>query len=305
MEYSLLNRFRGAWLGSIIGQRLKKEEKDASVTATPELLSFEQTVQSQLEKQIALWEACQRSPNILAKSSLSAAFAQLELTSQSQFSEIALLILPVTLYYHDNWSYLASLIALHGKSLQKSAREMEKILVWCYVVRLALRGELTCHSLSERVVVGTRLKQNSIQWLETVRMSCLNGWNISRLIENLSETKQLEIALCLFCFLNNPEDFNLAIRQALFTETETTNITALSGFLSGAYNGITGISSTWRNLWQQENFYWQINDKTRYMIEKWLGINTPSNSKASYFVITAPKILQPRSNLTIISQQDY
>ena len=305
MDYSLLNRFRGAWLGSIIGQRLKKEK--ASATARSELLSFEQTVQLQLERQIALWEAIVRSPLTSASPRLPVEFLQLESTERSQFSEIALLILPLTLYYHDNWSYLASLIVLYSKSLQKSKLEIENILVWCYVVRLALRGELTSHSLSDRVVVGTRLKQKySIQWLETVAMSCLNGWNTEQLIENISETQQ-EISLSLFCFLNNPEDFNLTTRQALFRETQTTNVTALGGVLSGAYNGITGISLNWRNLWQHENFYRQINDKTRYMIEKWLGINTllKLNDRASYFVITAPKILQPRSNLNIISQQDY
>lgn len=274
MGYSLLNKFRGAWLGSVMGSQLATQHQAINI----------------------------KSNDFLAHET-------------RQFSEFALSILPLVLYHHDDWCNLSSLLTQkvrsrprphHVKSSSKSQAEIDNILVWSYTVRLALRGELASQGLSDRVMRGTRLEQAaSIEWLKQVEVSCLQGFSPIQLIEALSPLENWELPLSLFCFLNNAEDFALTIQQALSLEKQATKITALSAIFSGAYNGLTAIPINWRNWSKNQEFYQKIMAKTEDMINEWLGIDSSVDSKDKTLVITAPKILQPRSNLRIISQPEY
>ncbi|VEP14666.1 conserved hypothetical protein [Hyella patelloides LEGE 07179] len=309
MNYSLLSRFRGAWLGSLIGQQLANHNRLITIRE-------QKTSISELAKPKSFWRsrqsrgAARSTPEIL--SALQEQFNVLETLRWESIDSVSgqeyylLAIFPVIMYYHDDWCSLSSFINQNRYSLQQSQKEIDNILVWCYTVRLALRGELVCCGLTERVVVGIGLKQTaSIQWLKEVEMSCLNGLNSIQLAKKLSAMENGDLALSLFCVLQNPEDFFLTIQQALFWEKQTTMITALSGVLSGAYNGLTGIPVNWRNLSQNQDFYQQITTKTENMIAEWLGIELTVNRGTLSSVITSPRVLQPRSNLKIISQQEY
>jgi hypothetical protein len=277
MGYSLLDKFRGAWLGSLIVQKIANTSQKLLVSP------LNQQITSTLQDK----EARRNSP---------------ENTGQ-----LILDFLPTILYHHDDWSYLSAFLCQQAKMRGLSSPKIDNILVWSYVVRLALRDEIINRDLTNRVMRGTGLENTvSVYWLEQLEMSCLNGYNTTQLIEQLSFLQEnWEIPLSLFCFLNNSEDFYLTVQQALsLTELEN-QVTVLSAVLSGAYNGWTRIPVNWRNWLQNQDFYLPISHKINATIEDWLGRNSLSSTLALPLIVSSPKILQPRSNLKIISQYEY
>jgi hypothetical protein len=286
MGYSLLDKFRGAWLGSLIGQKIVKDRQKLPFSPSNQEIMFV----------LPDAEARRNSQENVGQK-----------YSQSQLSQLIMAFLPTILYYHDDWSYLSAFLCQQANLRPQSPSEIDNILVWSYVVRLALRGEVVNSGLTNRVVVGTGLQETaSVRWLEQVEMSCLNGCNTTQLIEQLSFLKESwEIPLSLFCFHNNPEDFYLTVQQALSLAELDNNITVLSAVLSGAYNGWTRIPVYWRNWLQNQDFYVPISNKINATIQEWLGRDFLSSTVALPLVISSPKVLQPRSNLKIISQHEY
>jgi hypothetical protein len=285
MGYCLFNKFRGAWLGSLMGQKLANYHQPLFLPWSNQTkASFEQEKDNLLD--------------ILGDN-----------TAQITSDKLILSLLPAILYYHDDWFTLSAVLTQKIDKLSQSRTEIDNILIWCYVVRLALRGEIVSHGLTNQVVIGTGLKQTpAIKWLKQVELSNVKGFSSIHLIENLSFMDRWEIPLSLFCFLNNLADFSLTIQQSLSIEKilkQKTNLTALTGVLSGAYNGWAGISIKWRIWLQNQDFYPQINFQIEKLIKEWLGGESLSNTQILSSVISSPKILQLRPDLKIISQQEY
>ena len=287
MSYSLLDRFRGAWLGAVIGQQLC-DDRDSPLFAdgrSPFKWSTKEIVS-------------------IIQEPKSVAFPDLyDFQGNYRASTIALWLLPVILYHHDDWFGLSNF--LRRRKEPQFLEEIDNVLVWCYTIRLALRGELFSSSLIERVALGTQGSQKaSIEWLKKVEMFGLKGFDSTQLLAQLWSMKNREIPLALFCFSNNPQDFWLTTTQALSLEGHAANVTALSATLSGAYNGITSIPVNWRISSQRDRFYEELMITTEEMIDEWVGSDSrDSNTVPS--VITAPKVLQSRSGLTAISQREY
>jgi hypothetical protein len=290
MGYSLLDKFRGAWLGSLIVQKIANNPQQLPFSpANPQITSILQDREDRYD-----------SPE------------------NENISQLILSSLPTILYHHDDWSYLSAFLRQQANTRKLSSLKIDNILIWSYAVRLALRDEIVnrdltgvltsglTSGLTNRVVMGTGIKETaSINWLEQVEIFCLNGCNSTQLIEQLSSIQDWEIPLSLFCFLNNSEDFYLTVQQALSLAELENNVTVLSAVLSGAYNGWTRIPVNWRNWLQNQNFYLPISQKINATIGDWSGKNSLSSTLALPLIVSSPKILQPRSNLKIISQHEY
>lgn len=309
MSYFLLNKFQGAFFGSLAISKLATQNQQLETAFDNEksfhqkqqwFLFLNQTVVSEMPNQEKLL-------NIWWKTVFdNFPITQENLADNNFCSIFSLSVLPVVLYYHDYWHYLAEFVTKRGKQLQKSQIEIDNVLVWCYAVRLALRGELASYNLTEGVVQGTKIQQDSvILWLKKLELFFLEGLSLEELLEDLCSIDHKEIALSLFCFLSNPQDFELTVRQALFLEQSFARASALSGVLSGAYNGLTGIPINWRNLYWHQSFDRQLIVQIEEMIDEWLGIDQGKNKRNTSSVITAPQILQPRPSLQVISQQEY
>jgi ADP-ribosylglycohydrolase len=279
MGYSLLDKFRGAWLGSLIVQKIANN---------PQKLPFSPSNQEIIS---ILQDRASRSNS----------------PENENTGQLILAFLPTILYHHDDWSYLSAFLRQQANIRGLSSPKIDLILVWSYAIRLALRGEIINRDLTNRVVMGTGLKKKaSVNWLEQVEMSCLNGCNSTQLIEQLSFLQEnWEIPLSLFCFLNNSEDFYLTVQQALSLAELENQITVLSAILSGAYNGWTRIPVNWRNWLQNQDFYRPISQKINATIKDWSGRNSLSSTLTLPLIVSSPKILQPRSNFKIISQHEY
>lgn len=295
MNYPLLDRFRGAWLGAIVGQTISDRRWQFPQTKQDRTFLVDSSQKFWFE-----WSIAEIKSMSLAQKLIDS-WGRSNVTLKS--STIALWLLPIILYHYDDWFSLSELLAPIRK--QQFTEESDLILVWCYTIRLALRGELLPKGLTHRVMLGTQLEPKaSIEWLKKVEVSCLRGSDSNRLIAELLPMKEREIPLALFCFLNNPQDFSLTTQQALSLERQAVNVTALSATLSGAYNGITGIAIEQRAE-QNRDFYGQMMKKTEDMIKEWWGIDSTKDFKSVPSVITAPKVLQSRSGLRTISQQEY
>lgn len=290
MSYSLLDRFRGAWLGAVIGQKCGGNKQ--------------QNHHNSLSNRQSWFEWSTKEIVSMIQEPRSVAFPEhRDFQCHYRASTLALWLLPIILYHHDDWLGLSNFLRLRKEP--QFLEEIDNILVWCYTIRLALRGELFSPGLSQRAILGTQLEQKaSLEWIEKVEMFCLQGFDSTQLIAQLWSMKNREIPLALFCFSNNPQNFGLTTQQALSLEGQAANVTALSATLSGAYNGITSIPVNWRVSLQSDRFYEEIMIKTEEMMKEWVGIDS-TNSSIVPSVITAPKVLQSRSGLTAISQQEY
>ena len=310
MNYSLLDKFRGAWLGSAIAQELIERDREP-IIGDNRVTEFSDRIKPQFwRSQGGITSPTQKEFSELIeiyRTKIVSSIKEEKPNVQPRSSEIILPVLPMLLYYHDYWWYLANFLTKLGKSFQKSQSEVENILVWCYLLRLALRGELAINDLTRRVVMGTGLQQQSATclWLKSIELSCLKGFSSMQLLKELSPTIDLEIPLSVFCFLNNSEDFYLTIAQALSLEKQVTSITTLSSILAGAYNGLRGIPINWHNLCRNREFYSQIIIETKETIEQWQGNDCSIGTEMVSSTINAPKMWQRRSNLKIISQQEY
>ena len=308
MSYILLNKFRGAFLGSLAHQNLKTLELDSQSSFYSHSLSEAIKPQWFLGLQQEIVSIMPRQEN-LVNAWFETVFELLltkNLLKTANCSVFVLLSLPIIIYYCDYWLYLTEYIEQKGQKFAKSSEEITAILVWCYGVRLALRGELISSNLTHCFIQEAQVKQQKTTlWLEKLKISYFEGWSLSQLLTELSSPDNEQIPLSLSCFLNNAEDFELIIQQASFLEEDFTLVTALSGVLGGAYNGLTGIALNWRNSNQNQNYYQQLIIQIEEMTKEWLGIDGAANIDQASCIITAPQILQPRSSLKVISQEEY
>ena len=109
MDYSLLNKFRGAWLGSICAAQISsKAISNKKIQNQPdEIREQQQAIHSTKEQLYDLAQRQWRSLNKLRDFNSKEKAQKPELSqSESTAHDLALLSLPIILYYHDNWSYL-------------------------------------------------------------------------------------------------------------------------------------------------------------------------------------------------------
>ncbi|MEM9274252.1 MAG: hypothetical protein AAGA80_15010 [Cyanobacteria bacterium P01_F01_bin.143] len=292
MRYSLQERFLGAYLGSLIGEKLS-----IGIIETKPVpwLKIHQDIITQIP--------------LSAGQSLSWENLTINITENNSLSEIALAILPIILYYHDNLTQLELLLHRTVQHWQIPLSNMDGILWWSAAISLILREKLTPENLWEQLILTSKIfthsfEDNSASW----QLLFDRGLSISEIIEELSlvaASEMLPFLLSLYCFYQTPENFALTIKQASTVKNRVSNILALTGFLSGAYNVRYTFPVNWRKFCQNGNDYkktWQLG---RNVFALWSGVYMPKNNVNISAIIATPRTLQNRSSLTIISQSDY
>lgn len=307
MDYSLLSKFRGAWLGSIIAARMKgkviatRQEDDLSsglkTQQTPTYLADEKLldlVQQQWRSLAIHWDLDSDTETL--EQNLS--------QPKSTLDYIALRSLPIILYYHDYWSYLANFLLEQAKKENLSQSNIDSLLIWAFTIRLGLRGTIENKDLTQQILQTTHFPNSSSpRWLSEIEKLCHRGENSQKLIKNHSLQSELTVILSIFNFMNNTHDISLSTQQEIgLDNTQQIAIAALGGALSGAYNGLSSIPSHWRNFCQKEDYYQYVISKTEDIMGRWSGSEFTKETKLSPNIVTSVGILQFRKNLKIISQ---
>ena len=289
MRYSLQERFLGAYLGSLIGEKLSIGIID---TKPVPWLKIHQDLITQIPFSIG--------------QSLSWENLPINITEYNSISEIALAVLPVILYYHDNLTQLELLLHQTAQHWQIPSSKMDGIIWWSTAISLILREKLAPENLS--TMTSKIFTHSFCDNSANLQLLFDSGLSITEVIEELSlvaEIDMLPFLLSLYCFSQTPENFALTMKQAITVNKRVSNILALTGFLSGAYNTKLAFPVNWQKFCQNGDNYqktWQLG---RNIFALWSGVYMPKNHVNISAIIATPRTLQNRSSLTIISQREY
>lgn len=316
MRYSLLSRFQGALIGSLVGEMLVhagcQNQLLGGVSLTSPKLEASQTLQ-----QFSVWSqlaTCGTESLIrCGRLNLEDWWLRLEktpsslgLNSAASMSESAVATLPIALFFHEDEVKLRQQLLTCQDLWQPQSEVLEGVLAIAYAISLALTEQLDCATLISRIQLYVGTSQSPLmRQLEQVQMLLEQGSGLETTLTHLRREAQIRgeplgrahtcIPLALYCFLSTPEDFRLAVSRATRTGYQPHLTTALTGALAGAYNSIIGIPVSWRLTANRISQGTQRLSLAKRLIEVWAGVYDVSVlTQEQPLTVAAPRVIQPR-----------
>lgn len=280
-SYSLVNKFRGAWLGSYLGvakapdQRYSEKLLGAGKIAE---LGAKSLVKIGYLDLVHWQEQTQISDPTL-----------LNLAGLLQIPEAIWASLPVILFYHEQPQKLApALLSTLNFWLHPQASPAPGLALGS-AIALLLGKNPHAPEIITHTDLGMILGLPNKFWQN---LPCLE-LAIKEITRHTSPSYG-PIAIACYCFLSTPEDFSLSIRRAILApQPEIT--AALVGILSGAYNGFRGIPFSW--YWESRELSNSLSGNLvsdRYQLidqlfAVWAGhYHTPPNPAWQNQIVTVP-----------------
>ena len=305
VRYSLLTRFQGGLLGSLIGEIIGSNSKlsdwsEIGIGATKSLVS------KRILDQADWLEQIQRRRESL-----------LDLKNTASSSEAAVATLPIALFFHESPALLEEQLLACTETWQLPNEPAEDVLAF---------GSAVASALTERVGASRWIAPTSTQLISQILTYLgTSPTPLKQQLEQLSDlfarqagleeavtqlTRQdkgghTPIALALYCFCYTPQDFRLCIARAAQTGYQPQVTAALAGALSGTYNSFIGIPIGWRIHRHQDPLLSEIYPLAEQLFAVWSGVYQLSNTdQVIKSAAVAPAgMIQPRSSLSIISQR--
>lgn len=293
MRFLPIHRWQGGLLGSFVGEWLPQSNTDAQ-----SIIPYLQIGQH-LTK------------NLIEKRQLS---EQDWLNLDQQYSselnicrsgDLILALLPLILFEHDSKRELEQHLCLLQTLWQQPTETINDVLVWNYLCSLILTEQLQPQQWLDEIIQVARTRQTPLkELLELVRKLLENAVPLHQSIKQLSRKgtpNQLAIALSIYCFGSTPNDVRLSILRA--SQTQNLLTIALTGFLVGIYNSITGFPLAWRKASQNRPSTQFISQQAVQLFAVWSGVyEINTNSPFPKFPIAASGVIQRRTSLNIVSQ---
>lgn len=311
MRYSLLSQFRGALLGSLVGEilgsnngrmpsrlLLKASPQDNQSLVAPfsTQLNWSQIATCGIESLIHCGRLDLEDWQL--RSSKVESLSLLKNTANS--SEAALATLPIALFFHDDQGKLRQQLQQAAAHWQQTD-ENEGVLAIGYAIALALTEKLN-HTLITQILsylgnADTRLGQQ----LQQVQNLIDKGATLNNAVYQLRQQAKLQgstdtlgaIALAFYCFLSTPEDFRLSLSRASRIAYKPQLTSALTGALAGAYNSNIGIPIGWRLEANQINMSIQRLKLSEQLLAVWSGAYGVSVIEPlPWAAIAAPRVIR-------------
>jgi ADP-ribosylglycohydrolase len=316
MQYSLLSRFRGALLGSFVGEilgsggfgrvlggSLLTPPKPVEADPVPMLSDWSQIAACGTESLIQCgrldledWMLqCDRTQPSLVL-----------LKNAASSSEAAVATLPIALFFHEDEVKLRQQLLKAAAVWQHDSSSEEGVLAVAYAIALALTEKLDLATLIPRTLAHLGESQTPlVQKLEQVQTLLEQGAGLDTALTQLRREAQCRgeppshpytsIALAFYCFLDTPEDFRLCITRAARSGYQTQTTTALAGALSGVYNSITGIPVGWRLTANRSSTGVQRLQQADRLLAVWSGVyDAAAVQQCQGAAVAAPRVIQPR-----------
>lgn len=325
MQHSLLCRFQGALLGSLMGELVSYDrdpgfrnsvgrkslqfvksppQRSQTNLGVPKVSAWSQIATCGLESVIEtgglnlddwLTRCHQTHPSLL------------ELKGNAQSGEIALSTLHLALFFHENQDRLRQSLVQAAAIWQVDPNVSAGVLATAIAIAVILTETFNPTTLIPQILnsLGTEPTPLTDQ-LHQVQTLIEAGsdletttTNLRRSPDNLGnreDASDMAIALAFYCFLYTPEDFGLCVSRAIRSGDQTPITAALTGALAGVYNGINGIPVNWRMAALTIPAFiqrWQLTDQ---LLAVWLGVYDQRQSTDRYkqAAIAAPDIIQRR-----------
>lgn len=338
MTHDTFERFQGIWLGSIIGRALVNSKNSQSRAEMPIDFSLPNWLMPRKQVAEILLEANggKGSLDNLAKNIVFPVREQL-IDTKNNFTLVTstvsqqnklfvcgknlLLLLPLIMFYGENLGLLKEIIdKYYLKSVDAiEADEIkEDILIWSCLITLLLNNRSEANKINfelmrKKIVSDAKIKNTlSVEKLALAFKAAKEGMSLHQFREKLFTSDNLwqtAISISFYCFVTTPDDFRLSIKRAVNIDPYLASLTAaLTGTLSGAYNGITGIPYRWRTTANRNPTYREESQLATELFKAWLGVYSIGDRQELYdrklCAVATPQIIQPRQALKIISQKE-
>lgn len=308
MQYSLLSRFQGGLLGSLLGETLARHALKSETTNVLDLkLSPWSEIGIELSDRLiesgylstSDWEQIyQRHQNCLGA----------KITPNS--GEIALAVLPLLFFFHEDSGLLNEQLQPLCNIWQLPPELIEDICIIGYTIALALREQIDSKRVFAQILARYQGRKTLlIQQLEQFQTFLVQKTSLAEVIFEKTRQDSLKragIAMALYSFSYVPEDLQLSLMRATKMEKQTTTIAALTGAIAGAYNSWNGIPLSWRVAIQRHPIGRRQTRQSMKVFALWSGAyqSDPTDLLQS-MAIASPLVIQPRLSLKIISQGEY
>jgi hypothetical protein len=272
MQYSLLSRFQGALFGAIVGE---------AIALSPTLNSIPPL---KLDRFTRFYATSLVDPTRPENPD--------DPTFQAQFSpiEVAIVLLPVLLFFHENPLKLKHNLQEVLRIWQNASVHQANLFQVASVLSQSLLE--TPLSVPDDTLLSTLLSQ-SIPLEEAMKL----------MISTQQADHDPAIGGALYCFLSTKDDFRLSLLRAA-RMPQRVAICALTGALSGAYNSLRGIPVEWRlaiQSWTTETgeivTQTEILQLATQLFAQWSGVYDSSQTSLGALTpaVAAPQVLRKPS----------
>lgn len=277
-QYSLSSQFQGAFLGTVLGYRLG-QIKPRSENLSPgyslnwgELIP--QLAQSLIKYQgfnpIDYWALVtnhrEKSPKLEISQKPSIPCPQ----GLNSGSEAAIVGFPLALFFHDN---LISLKQLRSNIPEQLPSVWDGVLVMATAIAQILTQNPELHQLIPNLLKLLPTESALTAKLKQVQTLLQQKASLETAGRQLTQTSKLSyspqptvpnhfepenwtaLALGFYCFLSTPEDYSLTVLRSRQTRYHPQITAAISGALSGAYQGYIAIPVKWRLEFQDPSIW--------------------------------------------------
>ncbi|MDZ8136449.1 MAG: ADP-ribosylglycohydrolase family protein [Nostoc sp. DedQUE04] len=313
MRYSPISRFKGTLLGAFLGRSLAPSGK-VQFESYPDLgrvaiLGIQSLIAlGRLDLDDWIERQQEESPHLVPTDDISI--------------KIIIATLPVALFFHENPIKLRQNLLRVLKIWEDDPVIRDGTLAVGYAIALALTEKLDPLTLIPQTISFIGETPTSIpKKLLRVQTLLEQGAGLSTAQAEFAKEEKLSnsIAMAFYCFLSTLEDFRLTVLQATHnhnyqlqgaTLLNSQATGAITGALSGAYNGIGGIPVNWQLLLQRNSPVWgltsfsQVLELTDAFVGVWSGVyNLTLNPKelteegcevALLSVYAAPRVIRSR-----------
>lgn len=316
MKYSLLSRFRGALVGSLVGEMLGSTSYQDLVLGRRALmpLKSEEIQPSPLLSEWSQIATC-GTQSLIGNGRLTLEEwvlpsgktpSSLFLPSADVSSEVAVAMLPIALFFHEDEIKLRQNLLQAATDWQQKPEVVEGALAVAYAIALALTEKLNVTTLIPQIITALGTQETPfVQQLEQIQRLLEQGASLDTTLTQLRREAQnrneplkyhhTSVALAFYCFLSTPEDFRLCVNRAYRTHYHPQTTAALTGALAGVYNSIIGIPISWRLAANRISIGLHRLQLADRLLEVWSGVYDISASvESKRLTVAAPRVIQPR-----------
>ncbi len=277
MRYSLVSRFRGTMLGALLGESLasanEKQQKNCLDWKKMAILGTESLIELG-RFDLVDWQRRQQQTGIILE------------TSGYISPQVILATLPVALFFHENTILLRQNLLKAVKICQDDQLVQDWTLALGYAIAQSLTEKLSSATLIPQITSFLGKTPTNVPHI-LVKLNNLlaKQAGLEKIQAEMSREEKLSytMAMAFYCFVDTTEDFRLSVLRATRVSSHSLFISAITGALSGAYNGTLGIPVSWRFLhpkagsaeWLQSNFSLMLK-LADALVATWSGVYPPA-----------------------------
>lgn len=278
MRDSLHSRFRGAFLGGLLGEAIGVY----ALSHQPSRLAWQQIFQGRLGKlssanpNRAIKLMFAQTAALVGTDQLSAKSTATQTESNDSIytpndptpEELILSTLPLALFYHDQPVLYRTALQTSGQptATNKTASSITAAALIGQAISLILRERFVRLELIPQLLKDLDLEEacpdlaNQLHQIQTWVEQSTDLAGVARHVNHIKQGSAgsavdsacLAVALALYGFLCTPDDFRLSLLRASQLDSSIL-LPTLTGTLSGLYNGVTGLPNAWRQqVWLGE-----------------------------------------------------